>query len=283
MVDVVGVHGISQQQGGRLQMLGPWQQALGDGVERARGRDFPKPSLDIAYYGDFFLESSASKGPVPDDLIEFDADMVSFFETIQDEFVDLAPPVELADMAGAAKGMRELPTPLARLVGWADRRFGVAGKVLFFGDLTQVRRYQRDEVLGQDVVGRVREALDDGRPRILIGHSLGSIVAYEALCMIPDHGILTLVTIGSPLGLRSIREALRPAAREVIPAVPPGVSRWVNVYDKNDPVALAGALQPYWGAVVDRTVDNGDQPHAATRYLGKHATGDPVADSMAAT
>jgi hypothetical protein len=283
MVDVVGVHGISQQQGGRLQMAGPWQRALGDGVERARGRDFPKPALDIAYYGDFFLENSTSKGamgPVPDDLIEFDADTVSFFEIIQDEVADAAWPVESADIVGATKGMRELPTPLGKLASWIERRFGVAGKVMFFGDLTQVRRYQRDDALAQDVLCRVREALDDGSPRILVGHSLGSIVAYEALCMIPDHGIATLVTIGSPLGLRSIREALRPRAREVIPALPPGVSTWVNVYDNNDPVALAGALQPYWGAVVDRTVDNGDQPHAATRYLGKQATGDPVADSL---
>jgi hypothetical protein len=282
MVDVVGVHGISQQQGGRLQIMGPWQQALGDGVERARGRHFRKPSLDIAYYGDFFLESSTSKGPVPEDLIEFDADTVSFFKEIQDEVIDPVWPVEPADVARAKKGMRELPTPLAKLAGSLEQRFRVAGKVLFFGDLTQVRRYQRDDALAQDVLGKVREALDEGSPRILVGHSLGSIVAYEALCMVPDHGITTLVTIGSPLGLRSIREALRSEAREVIPALPPGLSTWVNIYDKNDPVALAGGLQPYWGAVVDRTVNNEKEPHAATRYLGKRATGDPVADSMAA-
>lgn len=80
MVDVIGVYGISQQQGGRLQMVHPWQRSLGDGVERARGREFPKLSLDIAYHGDLFLDSSTSKGamgPVPDDLIEFDADTVS--------------------------------------------------------------------------------------------------------------------------------------------------------------------------------------------------------------
>jgi hypothetical protein len=282
MVDVVGVHGISQQQGGRLQMMGPWQRALGDGVERARGRHFRKPSLDIAYYGDFFLKSSTSKGPVPEDLVEFDEDYVAFFEEIQDEVVDPGPPVEPADVVRAKKGMRELPTPLAKLAGSLDQRFMVAGKVLFFGDLTQVRRYQRDDALAQDVLGRVREALEDGGPPILVGHSLGSIVVYEALCMLPDHGIATLVTIGSPLGLRSIREALRPRAREVIPALPPGLSTWVNIYDKNDPVALAGGLQPYWDAVVDRTVDNEKDPHAATHYLGKRETGDPVADSMAA-
>ncbi len=283
MVDVVGVHGISQQQSGRLQMVDPWQRSLADGVERARGREFGKPSLDIAYYGDFFLGRSASKGPVPEDLIEFDADTVLFFEEIQDEIVGETRPAVPVDTMGATKGMRELPTPLVKLARSVERRFGVAGKVLFFGDLTQVRRYQRDEALAEDVLGRVREALEAGRPQTLVGHSLGSIVAYEALCLLPDHRISTLVTIGSPLGLRSIREALRPQARAVVPALPPGVSRWVNVYDRNDPVCLAGGLQPYWTAVVDETVDNGDDPHAATRYLGKRATGEPVADAMGAT
>ncbi|MGD0068226.1 MAG: alpha/beta fold hydrolase, partial [Streptosporangiaceae bacterium] len=184
--------------------------------------------------------------------------------------------------ADAAKGMRELPTPLAKPgpARAVERRSGVAGKVLFFGDLTQVRRYQRDDELARDVLDRVREALDVGRPRVMIGHSLGSIVAYEALCMIPDHGVQTLVTIGSPLGLRGIRSALRPTAREVIPALPQGVSVWVNVYDRHDPVALAGPLHPYWGAVIDRMVANENDPHSATRYLGKRETGDPVASSM---
>lgn len=277
MVDVVAVHGISQQQGGRNQLIGPWQRSLSDGVERARGRGFPKPSLDIAFYGDFFLKSSESKGPVPGDLIEFDEDTIAFFEAIQDE---VAEPAEPAAAAGAAKGMRELPTPLAKLARTVERKSGVAGKVLFFGDLTQVRRYQRDDELARDVLGRVQEALDASRPRVMIGHSLGSIVAYEALCMIPDHGIRTLVTVGSPLGLRSIQAALRPAAHQTMPGLPTGVSTWVNVYDEHDPVALAGPLRPYWGAVVDRIVDNDKDPHAATRYLGKRETGEPVASTM---
>ena len=134
--------------------------------------------------------------------------------------------------------MRELPTPLAKLARTVERKSGVAGKVWCFGDLTQVRRYQRDDELARDVLGRVQEALDASRPRVMIGHSLGSIVAYEALCMIPDHGIRTLVTVGSPLGLRSVEAALRPAAHQTMPGLPTGVSTWVGVYDEHDPVAL---------------------------------------------
>jgi pimeloyl-ACP methyl ester carboxylesterase len=286
MVDVVGVHGIGQQQGGRLQMVEPWQLALSDGVERARGRDFAKPTLDIGYYGDIFVKGldvpgdGQSKAMKAEDLILFDEDTVSFFEEVQDDVVRAHDLVDV-DVTQAKKGMRELPVPVARLAGWLETKFGVAGKLLFFGDLTQVRRYQRDDVLARNVQERVREALDEGHPKVLVGHSLGSIVAYEALCLIPDHGVTTLVTLGSPLGLRSIREGLRQEATQVIPGLPPGVSSWVNVYDQNDPVALGGRLQPYWSAVVDRVVDNGKKPHDAVRYLGKSATGEPVADYLA--
>jgi hypothetical protein len=39
---------------------------------------------------------------------------------------------------------------------------------------------------------------------------------------------------------------------------------------------------PYWPAVADATVDNGNDPHAAARYLGKRATGAAIADSLTA-
>ena len=63
MVDVVGVHGIAQQQGGRHQLLEAWRPALHDGVERARGLEWPKPSLDLVYYGDLYLAATGMKGP----------------------------------------------------------------------------------------------------------------------------------------------------------------------------------------------------------------------------
>lgn len=284
MVNVVGVHGIGQQQGGRLQMVTPWQAALGDGVERARGRNFAKPTLDIGYFGDLFLadvnrpDGVTSKAPAAEDLIAFDDDMVAFFEEVQDDVVPVDDVV--ADLPRAKKGMRELPIPVARLAGWLDTKFEVAGKLLFFGDLTQVRRYQRDEGLANGVQERVRDALNEGRPQVLVGHSLGSVVAYEALCLIPRHGVTTLVTLGSPLGLRSIRTALRPEAAQVIPGLPPGVTTWVNVYDAHDPVALGGPLEPHWTGVVDRVVDNGKKPHDALAYLGKRETGEPIADHL---
>jgi len=275
VVDVLGLHGIGQQQRGRNQMLPDWQAALGDGVERARGLAWPKPSLDLAYYGDVFLADTDSKG-ILQDPEALDDDVVAFLEQVQDEVVDPSQPLDVED---PGKGLKELPTPLTRLAVWLERRFGLAGKLLFFGDLVQVRRFQRDDDLAEAVLGRVREMLPQN-PRVLVGHSLGSIVAYEALCRIPGHGITTLVTLGSPLGLRSIREGMSQQARDGMPSLPPGMLRWTNIYDPHDAVSLAGGLAEYWPKVADKTVDNEDQPHAVIRYLGKKVTGQIVVETL---
>jgi hypothetical protein len=276
VVDVLGVHGIGQQQGGRNQLLPAWQAGLADGVERAKGYDAPKPSLDIAYYGDVFLPETDDKGAAdPFEDIEGDEldDLVSFFDNIEGELV--APTQKLDE----PKDKGRLPKQVSRLAAWLEQKFGIAGKTLFFGDLVQVRRFQKDDDLAAKVFDRVSEGLKH-KPRVLIGHSLGSVVAYEALCRIPNHGITTLITLGSPLGLRSIREALRPEAIKHLSGLPPGITRWVNVYDKGDPVSLAGGLAAYWPEVKDRTVNNEDQPHAITRYLGKKEVGQAVTDAL---
>ena len=270
VTDVVGIHGIAQQQSGRYQLLDAWLPALRDGVERATNRDRYDPTLDLVYYGDLFLRSVGEiKGPaVLDDLSE---DSLRFLADLQEEIVD---PFTPADPAKAKRGLKELPTPVARLATWLDNRFGAAGKILFFGDLVQVRRYQRDDELAAKILDRATDVLAL-RPRVLVGHSLGSVIAYDILCRVPDHGVETLITLGSPLALHTVRHGLRPP-RSSSPRLPPGVARWVNVYDPHDAVACAGGVQPHWTEAVDRVVDNERDPHAVTRYLGKRPTGEAV-------
>lgn len=277
MVDVIGVHGISQQQLGPNQLLDSWQPAAIDGLLRALPGHPDRPTLKIAFYGDVFLEQAESKGaPVETDIGDADADVLAFLQEIQEDYAADEPP----DLEAATKGLGSLPGPLTKLGAALERRFGAASKVLFFGDLPQVRKYQRDGELAETIRKRVTDEIITVRPQVLLGHSLGSIVAYEVLCMMPDHGVRTFVTIGSPLGLRSIREALRPSARSRIPALPPGVDRWFNIYDPRDPVTLAGGLSPTWSQVHDATVDNEGEAHSATRYLGKRQVGAAFATGL---
>ena len=107
MVDVLGVHGIGQQQRGRLQMLPDWQAALGDGVERARGLALAEAVARPCDDGETFLAHTDSKG-VPQESWALDDDMVAFLEQVQDEVVDPSQPLDIED---PAKGLKELPTP----------------------------------------------------------------------------------------------------------------------------------------------------------------------------
>lgn len=70
-------------------------------------------------------------------------------------------------------------------------------------------------------------------PAIVIGHSLGSVVAYNILQTQADSlNVPLFVTVGSPLAIRSIRDQYRPISN------PRPVRSWFNAYDKRDVVAL---------------------------------------------
>lgn len=87
----------------------------------------------------------------------------------------------------------------------------------------------------------VRQAIDEivvseltKEPTVIVAHSLGSIIAYKLLTQ-PGAEILdvsALCTLGSPLGIRAIRQKLAPITS------PKHLGHWVNAFDKHDVVSL---------------------------------------------
>ena len=76
-------------------------------------------------------------------------------------------------------------------------------------------------------------------PGCVIGHSLGSVVAYEYLCRYQPASVELLVTLGSPLGIPNlVFDRLTPAPSSGAGAWPGAVADWVNVADPDDIVAL---------------------------------------------
>ena len=72
-----------------------------------------------------------------------------------------------------------------------------------------------------------------GGPFIIIAHSQGSMIAYDVLRRIkpPQFEIPLFITIGSPLGLQEVQDALRKWTGGTLP-FPPCVERWLNVADR---------------------------------------------------
>ncbi len=82
--------------------------------------------------------------------------------------------------------------------------------------------------------------------RVLIGHSLGSVVAYECLCAHPEWKVNTFVTLGSPLGIRNlIFDLLDCGSHHIVGAWPGSVRSWDNIADAGDIVALRQGPPPW--------------------------------------
>ncbi|MFF0164146.1 serine peptidase [Streptomyces sp. NPDC005263] len=131
--------------------------------------------------------------------------------------------------------------PLRQAVAWLAKTRGLGRPAtewfvaLFF---REVARYLHTPARGQ-VRERVAEILAANHPQVVIAHSLGSIVAYETLWEHPELHVDLLVTLGSPLALpHAVFPRLQPTPMEQRGQRPPGVSRWVNLADPGDLVAI---------------------------------------------
>lgn len=283
---IVGIHGIAQQQLGRHQLGGLWGPSLTDGVEAASsGRRVAEMPFDLAYYGRLFLKAEAPSttgskaGAEEEDL----ADLAVVNSEEGEELLAAAGEAAGAEAlrVGAeqvGKGYTRVPLGFQMAFRALDWRYGPGAASLFIGAFRQVRRYLRDPELKTAIDALVDEAVTE-RCRVLVGHSLGSVMAFEFVRRNPGHRLDLLLTLGSPLGARFVRALmLDPDYGEE--GLPQGVTAWVNVRDPRDPVAFAGDLSRCWPGVRDVLVDNGGDAHSASRYLGKRQTGKALLDAL---
>ena len=110
--------------------------------------------------------------------------------------------------------------------------------------------------------------------QVVVWHSLGSIVAYEALCAHPECPVRALVTLGSPLGIRNlIFDRLVPARMTEMPGKAAGVwpdrvEAWTNIADAGDAAAPVKDLRPLFGDnVTCYLVHNGSYTCDVRPYL----------------
>ena len=158
--------------------------------------------------------------------------------------------------------------------------------------LRDLRRYlrNRNEVAEHTrniLKTSLRKAHDEQRPILLIAHSMGSVIAYEALWQMSRANreamrIDLLLTMGSPLGQRYMQRRIK--GRDGIGSVryPNNVHRWINLSAAGDLTAIDPSLQNDFGDMLrDGLVESIDDrrtynwfrldgvlnPHAEYGYL----------------
>jgi pimeloyl-ACP methyl ester carboxylesterase len=251
------------------------------------GRHLAEAEVRCAFYGDLFRPAgrhlAGNDQPIrAADLDEFEQDLLAAWwtEAARTDPAVVAPDARTLAVRtpnGVQRGLRALS---------GSRFFAALGERALLGDLRQVRDYFQRPEIRHEARQRVAAAVG-ADTRVLVGHSLGSVVAYEALCANPEWSVRTLVTLGSPLGIPNlIFDRLDPAPAPAPSAEPrgrwPGKGRsWANVADKADVVALVKDLRAGFGPGVDCwVVDNGAHAHDVRPYLTAVETGRAIAAGL---
>jgi hypothetical protein len=285
---VVCVHGVGQQREAAETLHAAWAPALCGGVSLADGR-LAEAEVECAFYGNLFRPSGrrlAVGDPLvrAEDLDQFEQDLLAewWVEAARTDEAVIAP-----DARTLARTPRNVQGALRALSG--SRFFAALGERALLGDLRQVRDYFHEPEIRQEARQRVSKAVGEDT-RVVVGHSLGSVVAYEALRANPEWPVRMLVTLGSPLGIPNlVFDRLDPAPLPEADARPgprgrwPGKGReWVNVADDGDVVALVKDLRGAFGRGVDcYVVDNGATAHEARPYLTALETGQAISKGLA--
>ncbi|MCF6474093.1 hypothetical protein FAF44_37780 [Nonomuraea sp. MG754425] len=177
----------------------------------------------------------------------------------------------LADWARQLGVGEHVTGALKSLTGWLLERLDTRSAAFAKLFAPEVAAYLTDQARREKSRQAVAECIRKNRPRVVIAHSLGSVVTYEALWANPDLKVDLLLTLGSPLGMRNvIFERLLPAPVNGRGERPRGVGRWVNIADKDDIAAIPPALAASFTGVDVEQLVNLDwiDFHTVRKYLG---------------
>ena len=278
MARIVAVHGIAQQGKGPNWIHRDWFDPLCDGL-RYSGIAPKKADLVCPAYGDLFRREAMGMGEEEIDEAEITADDEQLIRLVWAELARVDP----QNVIAPDKQIMGLHHRIAHKAFEAichSRRLtnlGMKGAAFFIRSLKQVTAYMEDPRVRLDAREIVSRAITDDT-RVVVGHSLGSVVSYEVLCE-NSRNVRAFVTLGSPLGIRNlIFDRLRPAPVDGRGQWPGGVARWYNFADENDVVALQKRLSVVFGErVQDAIVDNDLDAHEARYYLTDRRTGEAIA------
>lgn len=141
--------------------------------------------------------------------------------------------------------------------------------------LSDVRRYTKNirgagEKIRAKVMGPLRKALKDGRPVMLIGHSMGSIIAYDCLWLLGQEKLPrvdALMTLGSPLGQKFVQRRLQGASRSGPERYPSSIRRWINIAAVGELTAIDRHFATDFGDMVELGLLDSIEDHEVFNYF----------------
>ena len=279
------IHGIAQQDYSEEQLLGIWTEHLLDhGLDRSL-LESAKP--EMAYYGDHLFEwlHGGPPSPVPMgppmadpelDFVSKALDEMAAANALDADEIEAAANQEAAAAGANAVGQSTwIGRRAVAIVSLLERISPLRGRIAAMV-VRQAYVYLANEKARKDIDQIVGSRLGTGDVAI-VSHSLGTVVAFNLLraraAAGADLKVPLFVTLGSPLAIHEVQRWVRGSF-----AIPGCVGRWINNYDKGDPVTLGRPLSTsFTGGIVDAVVDNNtENGHSIAGYLDDKELIDPL-------
>lgn len=297
---LVLVHGRAQEHKDGAALKVEWLDALQEGLAKS-GLSLPIDERDVRFpfYGDTLYQMV--EGKTSDEAAQVivrgqsaDADEQRFVRAVMEEIRKRngITDDQLAEVSGQEvvdKG--PLNWEWLQSILRAVDRFVPHGSgtsiALFTHD---VYHYLKNTNIRDKIEAGVGEALTPGTESVVVGHSLGSVVAYRMLRAqghLRGWNVPLFVTVGAPLAVEEIRKSLRNTATIRCPQC---VARWHNAMDDRDVVALYPLtpdqfpLDPDEPMIENRTDvrNRTDNRHGIAGYLDDRDLAKLIHDALAA-
>lgn len=248
MARIVLVHGAFNELWGPHELISRWLPAVRDGLWH-HGVEIDDDDVGVCFYGDLFRRMPGTE---------------------EEEQLEESRP-------GIADAMKDRGG--GDLVATLDQ---AAGDAVFKRTVDMVTVMATQADLRDRLRARIEEAVDPDT-RVLVAHSLGTVLSYTALSNHPGWAIDTLVTLGSPLASPMVAGMLEPALVDGHGSWPGSVERWVNIRAVGDKAAAVSLGETFGDRVEEFLVDNGHRAHAPEPYLNAAATGAAIAQALGGT
>jgi hypothetical protein len=272
-MEIVFIHGIHQDGKDPTVLKTEWLSAISESQKGTSNLTIAEEDIAFPFYGDLLgnltlretgksrsFETRTSETGATERVIDFKAFSEFWGETQKEMVRSLAPAprgkgIHKSSFKVIAKGIETISPFKGRLA---------------LRLLKQAYAYIQIPEIQKLVNDKVRPLLETETPKIIISHSLGTIVAYKILLELSEQGKLSdvplFITLGSPLSLKIVMNQLENTTETI-----QEVSKWVNGSDKEDFIALGNRLdENFYKMRIENisNLENGEEdPHSIEKYL----------------
>lgn len=294
---IIGIHGLGNKPSKEV-LEKWWQLAMLEGLEKHE-KSINLPTFELVYWADILYDN-----PLDEKLT--DIEDPNFLDEKYAPSIGFPEEIDLSFRQKVLDFVEDQLDSLFLNDDYSINYSSISDAIIhrYFKDL---EAYYIEECLDENKIlcaarTLIRERLVQvlekyrGDKIMLIGHSMGSIVAYDVLTfLMQDLDIHTFITMGSPLGFPVVQGKIAAEwnKKRLVPPklkTPPGVNRnWYNFADLKDKVAviyqLRSNFQPNFRGVKvrDFLIQNDYQmsgepnPHKSYGYLRSREFADVLA------